>query len=38
MSGPTCVNARDWSFIVVDDSTILKQIANANGKPAKLLE
>lgn len=38
MSGPTCVNARDWSFIVVDDSTILKQMVDANGKPAKLLE
>ena len=38
MSGPTCVNARDWSFIVVDDLTLLKQMADANGKPAKLLE
>ena len=38
MSGPTCVNARDWSFIVVDDLILLKQMADANGKPAKLLE
>lgn len=38
MSGPTCANARDWSFIVVDDLTLLKQMADANGKPAKLLE
>lgn len=38
MSGQTCVNARDWSFIVVDDLTLLKQMADANGKPAKLLE
>lgn len=38
MSGPTCVNARDWSFIVVDNLTLLKQMADANGKPAKLLE
>lgn len=23
MSGPTCVNSKDWSFIVVDDQEVL---------------
>ena len=23
MSGPTCVNSKDWSFIVVDDPEVL---------------
>ena len=34
MSGPSCVNARDWSFIVVRDPEILNKMADANGRPA----
>ena len=34
MSGPSCVNARDWSFIVVTDSEMLNKMADANGRPA----
>ena len=34
MSGPTCVNARQWSFIVVDDREMLNKMADANGRPA----
>ena len=37
MSGPSCVNARDWSFIVVKDKEKLNQMADANGGPAKPL-
>lgn len=37
MSGPSCVNARDWSFIVVRDKNKLAQMAQANGTPAKPL-
>ena len=37
MSGPSCVNARDWSFIVVRDKDTLAQMAQANGAPAKPL-
>ena len=37
MSGPSCVNARDWSFVVVRDKDTLAQMAQANGAPAKLL-
>ena len=32
MSGPTCVNSKDWSFIVVDDQEVLKKMYEANGK------
>ena len=34
MSGPSCVNARDWSFIVVRDQETLNKMADANGRPA----
>lgn len=37
MSGPSCVNARDWSFLVVRDKEILSRMAQANGNPAKPL-
>ncbi|MCR4855394.1 MAG: nitroreductase family protein [Erysipelotrichaceae bacterium] len=34
MSGPSCVNARDWSFIVVRERETLEKMADANGRPA----
>lgn len=34
MSGPSCVNARDWSFLVVRDPEMLNKMADANGRPA----
>lgn len=37
MSGPSCVNARDWSFLVVRDQEMLARMAAANGDPAKPL-
>lgn len=37
MSGPSCVNARDWSFIVVRDRDTLNKMADANGRPAQPL-
>lgn len=37
MSGPSCVNARDWSFIVVRDAETLNKMADANGRPAEPL-
>ncbi len=37
MSGPSCVNARDWSFLVVQDKEMLCRMAQANGNPAKPL-
>lgn len=37
MSGPSCVNARDWSFVVVTDRGRLAQMADANGHPAEPL-
>ena len=37
MSGPSCVNARDWSFIVVKDREKLNNMADANGGPAEPL-
>lgn len=37
MSGPSCVNARDWSFIVVRDTETLNKMADANGRPAEPL-
>lgn len=37
MSGPSCVNSRDWSFIVVDDKEQLNKMADANGRPAEPL-
>ena len=38
MAGPVCVNARDWSFIVVEDKETLCKMADANGKPAQMLK
>ncbi len=38
MSGPTCVNARQWSFIVVTEREKLERMAQANGGPAAPLE
>ena len=37
MSGPSCVNARDWSFVVVTNPEKLAQMADANGRPAEPL-
>ena len=37
MSGPSCVNARDWSFVVVRDREMLNKMADANGRPAEPL-
>lgn len=34
MRGPSCVNARDWSFVVVRDRATLASMADCNGKPA----
>lgn len=34
MSGPTCANTRDWSFLVVRDKETLNKMADANGRPA----
>lgn len=34
MSGPSCVNSRDWSFIVVQNRETLRKMATGNGKPA----
>ncbi len=38
MSGPCCVNAREWEFIVITDKALLSQMADANGRPAQLLK
>lgn len=38
MSGPSCVNARDWSFLVITDSELLQKMADANGAPARPLK
>ena len=38
MSGPSCVNARDYSFIVVRDEETLLKMAEANGRPAQPLK
>ena len=37
MSGPTAVNARPWSFIVVRDKDMLNKMADGNGKAANPL-
>lgn len=37
MAGPSCVNARDWSFVVVRDPEMLNKMADANGRPAEPL-
>jgi nitroreductase len=38
MSGPTCANARDWTFIVVRTRETLEKMAAANGRPADPLK
>lgn len=38
MSGPCCVNARDWSFVVVTEKAKLQKMAEANGEPARPLK
>ena len=38
MSGPSCVNARDWAFVVVTEKEKLRQMAQANGRPAQPLK
>lgn len=35
MSGPSCVNAKDWAFMVVTDPEKLSQMADANGRPGR---
>lgn len=37
MAGPSCVNARDWSFVVIRDREMLNRMADANGRPAEPL-
>ena len=37
MAGPSCVNARDWSFLVVQDAGTLNKMADVNGRPAEPL-
>lgn len=37
MAGPSCVNSRDWSFVVVRDREMLNKMADANGRPAQPL-
>lgn len=37
MAGPSCVNARDWSFLVVRDREVRNKMADANGRPAEPL-
>ena len=34
MSGPSCTNARDWSFLVIRDKELLNKVADGNGKYA----
>ncbi len=38
MSGPCCVNAREWSFLVVTDKEQLRKMAEANGPAAAPLK
>lgn len=37
MSGPSCVNAQDWAFLVVRDRETLQKMAQGNGAPARPL-
>ena len=37
MAGPTAVNARPWSFIVVRDKAMLNKMADGNGRAAEPL-
>ena len=38
MRGPSCVNARDWSFLVTRRTEVLEQMAACNGRPAEPLK
>lgn len=38
MSGPCCVNAREWSFILATEKETLNKMAQANGRPADPLK
>lgn len=38
MSAPSCVNARDWCFLVVREKETLWKMAEANGRPAEPLK
>lgn len=38
MSGPSCVNSKDWTFIVVTERETLDKMAEANGRPAQPLK
>ena len=37
MSGPSCVNSRDWAFLVIKNKETLNKMADANGRPAEPL-
>ena len=37
MAGPSCVNARDWCFVVAQTKQTLAAMADANGDPARPL-
>ena len=37
MSGPTAVNARDWSFVVVDDLQKLQEWASVSGRAGNIM-
>ena len=37
MRGPSCVNSKDWYFVVVTDREMLHKMADVNGKPAEPL-
>ena len=37
MRAPSCVNARDWSFLVSRDAAVLGKMADCNGRPAEPL-
>ncbi len=37
MAAPSCVNRRDWSFLVTRDPEILGRMADCNGRPAEPL-
>lgn len=37
MRGPSCVNSRDWYFLVVKDKEMLGKMADVNSRPAEPL-
>ena len=37
MRGPSCVNSKDWYFVVVTDREMLNKMADVNGRPAEPL-